>query len=691
MQTFKVRVACDLYGSKHNAMFLFKPPPVALSEIVSEAQRFYQQEAETRKPASHPGPAFQIVALQLYNQATQQWEDVSSVSQLTDGCQLYAFQLQTPWHSDGYSALPDPLSNNAVPGGIPTATTHVESRQHTQPGSQVGSPQNDAAREAAAFDALDLKKDGVVSLDEMSESFVALGLRFSPAQVQDLFTVADEDGDGVISRAEFGRFAARFPSVIDSLIQKRIDDAVTHRGEAVLREAETALAQEQEVERQLLDEAASASKRVRDLMGQIADHKMNQEVALQRKPVVEAQQQQLVEQELALAAQKERLRQAKEEIRRDFEEQLNQVSSSIAMNYQSKSSPYRASPQTQQKSVSPLHAPQSMGAHGLVAHESVGGSSNTSSFFLPSESPKGPRGIMDAMGVHQPHYQYQGHHGAAGQTHDDGGFHVGAEVEACNFTKPEFNGLRGRVVSVGQDGKIAVQLLVRGGLHLNMQPSNLRVVHQPTNPPLGSEVEAVGPALNTTTHEIVDLRSHRGRVVGWRGGCLLCEFPPRAGIFEVKPHHLTLKNAAPPPPSAGAGAAGLLSSAEAKAFDVPATPTPQAAAALARLGNLAIESSSPLLHSIATLPTSPMKIYPPPTAPLPVASLYPVGGSPTGGAYASLLPSTHDVLKRMNVSMSPVRADAAAVAAASAYIPSSSPLAPKPMSYALGPIDPAAL
>ena len=517
MATFKVRVACDLFGSKHNAMFLFKPPPTMLFEIVAEATRFYQDEAESRKPQGHVGPAFSISSLQIYDQVSTQWKDVEDVTQLTDGCQLYAIQ----------GVVAQDVQEQQTP--------QLAAVQPKQTPQQLDAQSN----EDLAFATLDTKQDGVITLDEMVSVFKLLPLRFTPGQVQDLFLVADADQDGVVTRAEFERFAMRFPSVIDSIFQKKSDEEVLARESAVLRGAEAALAAEQEVEKKLLEEAANASQRVRNLMGQIADHKLSHEVQLQKKPVVDAQQQQLIEQELALAAQKERLRQAHQDIRQDIEDQLNAVSASIGI----------ASPQQQQQQqrahhhqehhddFHDHHTAQQDDTNAFLGAAAPAGndvdelgsiSENTSSFFLPSDSPRHPGKMPSDWNESLPPTPSVRPR-----------IEIGAEVEACNFgTNPEFNGLRGRVTSLKDDGKICVEFLLRGGLTLDMMNANVKAVSPATNPALGEAVEATGTANGTASNSQVDLRGKRGKVVGFRNGVVLCEFAPRPGIFEVSPTQL---------------------------------------------------------------------------------------------------------------------------------------------------------
>ena len=710
--TFKLRVACDLYGSKHNAMFLFKPPPVALSEVTQEAQRFYTEEAEKRRPAGHVGPSFQVSSLQVYNAATTQWEDVYDLSQLIDGCQLYAFQHQALMTQP---AEPTPVHAPAEVPQQPAPPQQPAALNWSQPATC------DGTRTGIAFSVLDTKRDGVITLDEMTEAFRALHLRFTPNQVQDLFVVADEDRDNVVSREEFDRFAVRFPTVIDSIHQKRFDDEVMAREEAVLAEAEKALEAEQEAESRLMHESQAASKRVRDLMAQIADHRLSHEVQLQRKPVVDAQQQQLIEQELALAAQKERLKQAQEDLRRDIEDQLAQVSQNLGIAVPAGEQAARGSePASLQQQLQQQQQQQGVAA-GDARLGSV--SENSSSFFLPSERTEAdPRAQADVHREESPPPPPAALRLA-----------VGAEVEACNFeTKPEFNGLRGKVTALKDDGKVAVEFCIRGGLNLDMLPSNIRPVVPATNPALWQEVEAAGPA--NSVGGIVDLRGEKGRVVGFRGETLLCEFAPRPGIFELPTHSLvqqqqqqqqqtqnpfSLQEAvarevaqaaqdagkqqpSAQQPSAQQDLAAELEQArrettqlkaelaaertrrgEANVRSPLARTAPDSAAALTRLAGL---SQSPTAGAVpGVYPASPLAGFPPTAhhfvghAGLAAETVRELGSN-------ALLPSTQEILRRVGASIAP----------SDHRSPSLLPPAPTSMStklkaYSLGPIDPSTL
>eukprot|EP01065_Artemidia_motanka_P019839 TRINITY_DN2372_c0_g1_i1.p1 TRINITY_DN2372_c0_g1~~TRINITY_DN2372_c0_g1_i1.p1 ORF type:complete len:484 (+),score=41.60 TRINITY_DN2372_c0_g1_i1:87-1538(+) len=109
-------------------------------------------------------------------------------------------------------------------------------------------------------------------------------------------------------------------------------------------------------------------------------------------------------------------------------------------------------------------------------------------------------------------------------------FAEGDEVEVSGFSgdRKAYNGIRGTVISARGDGRVLVRFALLGGTTLAMQPSSLRLRPFPgpaeSRYPLGQIVAAGGQ--NGT----------RGRVVGYRGALLLCEFAKaRPGVFPVRP------------------------------------------------------------------------------------------------------------------------------------------------------------
>eukprot|EP01065_Artemidia_motanka_P023498 TRINITY_DN28109_c0_g1_i2.p1 TRINITY_DN28109_c0_g1~~TRINITY_DN28109_c0_g1_i2.p1 ORF type:complete len:547 (+),score=127.87 TRINITY_DN28109_c0_g1_i2:61-1641(+) len=477
MATFKVRVACDIGGSKHNAMFLFRPLPSTLGEVVLEAERFYSQQQA----------GFRVAALHKFEPSTESWAEVQGVAELEDGCQLYAFRAAA---ADGQ-------------GSPQQRSAEVAQREDQRMWS---ADETDADREAAAFSRLDANGDGVVDEGEFSSAIKSLRLNLTASQLSDLFVLADEDGNGVVSRDEFSRFAVRFPAVVDAVHARAVDEDTQKRAEEALADAEQQLAAQRDVEQQLQRKLKDARDRYRDAEAALLQQREAAQTRLQRRPQMEQAQRDLVEKELALMIQRQRLRAEEEESRRHM---LQLCARRAGEGLQTQPPPPTSAPTDGQRRVS---------ANGSLAE-----SQTSTSFFLPSEC----AGAADAG---QPR---------AGNANTDspkppplGLLSVGAVVEACNFTaRPQFNGLRGTVVQLLADGGATVQFAVRGGVTLDLSAANICAAGgTPAGlPELGEAVEVAGSA---------------GKVVGYSSGHALCEFADRAGVVAVPPDGFQSKGAA---------------------------------------------------------------------------------------------------------------------------------------------------
>eukprot|EP01062_Namystynia_karyoxenos_P045307 TRINITY_DN33650_c0_g1_i2.p1 TRINITY_DN33650_c0_g1~~TRINITY_DN33650_c0_g1_i2.p1 ORF type:complete len:279 (+),score=28.95 TRINITY_DN33650_c0_g1_i2:187-1023(+) len=142
-----------------------------------------------------------------------------------------------------------------------------------------------------------------------------------------------------------------------------------------------------------------------------------------------------------------------------------------------------------------------------------------------------------------PPTESESHHSTAGMQTTPG-----AEVEVVGEGAwSESDGLRGTVL--GQEspgGRFAVRLALRGGLVVSLPPRRLA--------PAGGGVDgfAVGQCVAPRSPG----SRERGRVVGFRRGLLLCEFPgERLGVFPVRPSDVVPLSPPPvsPSPRSGSG------------------------------------------------------------------------------------------------------------------------------------------
>lgn len=94
---FIVQVAADIFGNKLNFEFSFPNRP-SLQELTKVAESAFSIEIANSRPDGTPQHTFHVAKMKLYDEDKNKWVDLSSDGQLTDYCQLYAFQPENPWH-----------------------------------------------------------------------------------------------------------------------------------------------------------------------------------------------------------------------------------------------------------------------------------------------------------------------------------------------------------------------------------------------------------------------------------------------------------------------------------------------------------------------------------------------------------------------------------------------------------------
>eukprot|EP00760_Papus_ankaliazontas_P033821 PhM_4_TR6751/c0_g1_i1/m.90743 len=134
---FTVLVACDLFGEKQNTAFEFSSVP-PITDLVRLIEQTYDQEATMRRPASMPNVPFKVAAMQMYSEVEGRWIDVKSPTQLSDRCQVYAFQRDHGLHADKQGTIP-PARFTVTARGGPSTPTPQSSRTPT-PSAQQQQP-----------------------------------------------------------------------------------------------------------------------------------------------------------------------------------------------------------------------------------------------------------------------------------------------------------------------------------------------------------------------------------------------------------------------------------------------------------------------------------------------------------------------------------------------------------------------
>eukprot|EP00755_Sulcionema_specki_P011141 Sspe_Gene.48334::Locus_25087_Transcript_1_1_Confidence_1.000_Length_1113::g.48334::m.48334 len=90
-----VNVALELYGTKQNLQFTIPNPCPALQQLRALVEEAFQAESATLKPADVHMHTVIVEEMELYDMALRRWVRLDHPSQVTDGCQLYAFQPST--------------------------------------------------------------------------------------------------------------------------------------------------------------------------------------------------------------------------------------------------------------------------------------------------------------------------------------------------------------------------------------------------------------------------------------------------------------------------------------------------------------------------------------------------------------------------------------------------------------------
>jgi len=254
---FTVLAAVDLSG-KLNFELLFSTKP-SIAELRARVDRDLGMEANLRRP----NIPFAVSRVQVFDERLQMWVDLVAAVQLEDYCQLYVFQVESPYCRDLPGHIPAPQRPTASGIGSPMRADPSDMRTVSPqrlrgaspdmvPPHQELSPFRQRQREidmraAAAespapahsdkvrmvYDDLDQSRSRKVTLEDWQRTFSELRLSepegmLTPGTVEDLFSEkADKNKDAIVTFQEFARFAESYPKLLDSLY---------YRGRAIVHE-----------------------------------------------------------------------------------------------------------------------------------------------------------------------------------------------------------------------------------------------------------------------------------------------------------------------------------------------------------------------------------------------------------------------------------------------------------------------
>lgn len=190
---FVLLASAELYGQKHNIEVGFPSIPT-MTELIGHIEATFQIENRLMRPNGKGKRPFRLEYIQIFDEVLQRWVDLLSSTQLHEWAQLYVFQPDTATTVDVQMQIPATRPIRSLPSG------------------------NESEKLWQLFQDIDVNGNGYIERDELQRFFSVLGLfEFSEPQVDEFFVHADSNRDGVLSYAEFAKFAGTHPHVIEAL------------------------------------------------------------------------------------------------------------------------------------------------------------------------------------------------------------------------------------------------------------------------------------------------------------------------------------------------------------------------------------------------------------------------------------------------------------------------------------------
>eukprot|EP00760_Papus_ankaliazontas_P009896 PhM_4_TR14155/c1_g1_i1/m.51648 len=261
MSPFVLLVAADLYGSKVNLELLFPAHP-SVSELTRVTESTFAVESSLLRPDGKPMQPVKVARFQLYDDRSERWVELTNAAQLVVGAQVYAFQRETPFHTETQKPIPvarqpskDPTT--MTPSKAATPYTPMPQSVHRSPPRRpeletspqrrymdaVSPPRRVHVADAASsskrrvvpehatmeekvrlvFDEIDVNSSRSIEPDEWKRALRVLGIEFSTATSSDLFSKADMNGDGSVTLSEFQQFCVGYPTLLDCLYYRTRD------------------------------------------------------------------------------------------------------------------------------------------------------------------------------------------------------------------------------------------------------------------------------------------------------------------------------------------------------------------------------------------------------------------------------------------------------------------------------------
>ena len=123
---FVINCGADLHRRKDNLRLCFAVRP-SISELVTTVETQFDVRLSRQSPVSYPDIPFRVQTFQVYDDILMRWVDLYHTDQLTNGCQVYAFQPDSAPNPDFQAAIPLPVNT------VPWVAMASPDRSRTQP------------------------------------------------------------------------------------------------------------------------------------------------------------------------------------------------------------------------------------------------------------------------------------------------------------------------------------------------------------------------------------------------------------------------------------------------------------------------------------------------------------------------------------------------------------------------------
>eukprot|EP01062_Namystynia_karyoxenos_P036818 TRINITY_DN2680_c0_g1_i1.p1 TRINITY_DN2680_c0_g1~~TRINITY_DN2680_c0_g1_i1.p1 ORF type:complete len:580 (+),score=257.25 TRINITY_DN2680_c0_g1_i1:91-1830(+) len=311
---YTILAAVDL-GGKCNFELIFAGKP-SVAELRARIDRDIGTEAALRRP----NVPFAVSRVQIFDERLQMWVDLVAAVQLEDYCQLYVFQVESPYCRDLPGHIPPP--QRPATAGSP----QVGNERHVSPQRfRAPSPMNDPAppppppemspyrqrqreidlrampespapalpeKVRLVYDDLDNTRSRRVTLEDWRAAFTRLRIcgegGLTQDTVDDLFSrKADRNQDSIVTFQEFARFAELYPKLLDCLYYR--SRALIHENarkdnlEKARAEADALDQKHEQAGRELEDQKSQVAQQDEKLQAALAEVKRHQEQEAEAK------------------------------------------------------------------------------------------------------------------------------------------------------------------------------------------------------------------------------------------------------------------------------------------------------------------------------------------------------------------------------------------------------------------------